>query len=147
MPVRTVVIASDHGGFDLKETVAAHLHAKGHTIVDLGCHSPASVDYPDMADLLAEQLPKERDALGVLICGTGIGMSIAANRHSHIRCGLCHDVTTARLTRQHNDANVIALGARVVGENVALEAVDAFFETAFEGGRHARRVGKLAARS
>lgn len=143
MAVRTVVLASDHAGYDLKESIGQHLQKLGYAVIDVGCHSANSVDYPDMADLLAEQLPKEDSARGIAICGTGIGISIAANRHDHIRCGLCHDVTTARLTRRHNDANVLALGARIIGENVALESAEAFLNTEFEGGRHQRRVDKL----
>lgn len=142
----TIVLASDHAGYDLKEVLAAHVHKAGYAVIDLGCHNKNSVDYPDMASLLATQMQNESHAKGILVCGTGIGISIAANRHDHIRCALCHDVTTAKLTREHNDANVIALGSRIVGENVAIDAVDAFIATNFEGGRHARRVDKLGAR-
>lgn len=144
MAVRTVVLASDHAGFGLKEILGDHLQQAGYAVIDLGCHNKDSVDYPDMADLLADQLAYEVDARGVLICGTGIGISIAANRQSHIRCALCHDVTAARLAREHNDANVLALGARVIGDVVALDALDAFLNTEFAGGRHKGRIDKLA---
>ena len=144
MNVNTVALAADHAGFELKNRLAAAVRERGLEPLDLGCHSTDSVDYPDMAALLAAALADGRATRGVLVCGTGIGISIAANRAPHIRCGLCHDVTTARLTREHNDANVLALGARIVGVGVALDCLDAFLDTAYEGGRHARRVDKLA---
>ena len=112
-------------------------------MLDLGTHDGGSVDYPDMAGALAAALGDGRAPRGVLVCGTGIGISIAANRHRHVRAALCHDVTTATLARQHNDANVLVLGARVVGANVAIDSLAAFLDTAFEGGRHQRRVDKL----
>jgi ribose 5-phosphate isomerase B len=123
-----VAVGADHGGVGLKNRLAAVLMDGGHQVLDFGTDSPASVDYPDF---------------GILVCGTGIGMSIAANRYPKIRCGLAHDVTTARLTRAHNDANVLALGARVLGEEVALDILGAFLSTPYEGGRHDRRIAKL----
>lgn len=147
MTVTTVVIGADHAGFSLKEFLACHLQDKKLAIIDIGCHSTESVDYPDIAALLAGQMRNNPGFVGLLICGTGIGISIAANRFDHIRCGLCHDVTTARLTRQHNDANVLAMGSRVIGEMVAAETLDAFLDTEFEGGRHIRRVEKLGSGS
>jgi ribose 5-phosphate isomerase B len=127
----------------LKNRLAAALLEGGHQVLDFGTDGPASVDYPDFARSVAHAVERGEAALGILVCGTGIGMSIAANRYAGIRCGLAHDVTTARLTRAHNDANVLALGARVVGEEVALDILGAFLSTPYEGGRHDRRIEKL----
>jgi len=115
----------------------------GHAVLDLGTHGPESVDYPAFADAVAEALSDGRASRGVLVCGTGIGISIAANRHRHVRAALCHDSVSARLARAHNDANVLAMGARLIGIESAKDCVHTFFATAFEGGRHARRVAKL----
>jgi ribose 5-phosphate isomerase B len=139
-----IAIACDHAGLALKRALVAALEAAGHGVLDLGTDGPESVDYPDFADALAAAVADGRAARGVLVCGTGIGIAIAANRHPHIRCGVVHDVTSARLTRLHNDANVIALGARLVGEAVAIDCLKTFLDTQFEGGRHARRVAKLS---
>ena len=136
----TVAVAADHGGYELKTVLLPELQALGFAVLDLGTHGTDSVDYPNFANALAQALGDGRAQRGVLVCGTGIGMSIAINRHRHIRCALAHDVTTARLARQHNDANVIALGGRVLGAEVAKDCLKAFFTTSFEGGRHARRV-------
>jgi ribose 5-phosphate isomerase B len=135
-----VAVAADHGGYELKTALLPELKALGLEVLDLGTQSASSVDYPNFALALAQALADGRAQRGVLICGTGIGLSMAANRHRHLRCALAHDVTTARLARQHNDANVLALGARVVGAEVAKDCVKTFFTTSFEGGRHARRV-------
>lgn len=140
---KPVVIGADHGGFELKQTLAAALRERGLEVIDIGCHSADSVDYPDIAQSLTAVITDGRAERGVLVCGTGIGISIAANRHPDIRAALCHDTTTARLARAHNDANVLALGGRVVGSAVALDCLETFLATAFEGGRHARRVAKL----
>jgi ribose 5-phosphate isomerase B len=139
----TVALASDHAGFELKEALKRALVARGVEPLDLGTHDGNSVDYPDFAAAVAAALAERRAERGVLVCGTGIGISIAANRHAHVRAALCHDVTTARLARAHNDANVLVLGSRIVGPAVASECLDAFLDTPFEGGRHARRVEKL----
>jgi ribose 5-phosphate isomerase B len=140
-----VAIACDHGGFALKEALKAAL--PDVTWLDLGTDSAASVDYPDFAARLADAIKSRKAGRGILICGSGIGMSIAANRHPHIRCALVHDVTGARLCRQHNDANVMALGGRMIGDALAQECVEMFLGTAFEGGgRHQRRVDKLGSR-
>lgn len=139
----TLVIASDHAGFELKASIKLALAERGSEVVDLGPEDAASVDYPDMADKLAAAMSDGVADRGVLICGTGIGIGVAANRHRHLRAAICHDVTTARLARAHNDANVLCLGARVIGTEVALDSVDAFLATPFEGGRHQRRVDKL----
>lgn len=138
-----IVVASDHAGFELKSLVKAELEAMGRPVTDLGTHGPDSVDYPDFADAVAAALGDGRAGQGVLVCGTGIGISIAANRHRHVRAALCHDTTSARLARAHNDANVLVLGARLIGTEAAKDSIRTFFTTAFEGGRHARRVGKL----
>ncbi len=140
---RTVAVASDHAGFELKSALLPPLADLGLVVLDLGTHGRESVDYPDFAAALAAAVTGGRAALGLLICGTGIGMSIAANRHRGIRAALCHDGLTARLARQHNDANVLVLGGRLIGVETAKDCLANFVATAFEGGRHARRIAKL----
>jgi len=135
-----VAVAADHGGYDLKTALLPELRALGFDVLDLGTHGPDSVDYPDFADAVAQALAEGKAQRGLLVCGTGIGISMAANRHRHVRCALVHDATTARLARQHNDANILALGGRAVGVEVAKDCLKAFFTTPFEGGRHARRI-------
>ena len=137
------VLASDHAGFELKEHLEAWLIARGETVRDLGPHDASSTDYPDWGHLLAAAIVAGEAERGVLVCGSGIGISIAANRHAGVRAALCHDEFTARASRQHNDANVIAFGQRVVGKGVAEGALEAFWKTEFEGGRHAGRVTKI----
>lgn len=139
----TVAVAADHGGFALKTTLLALLRERGANVLDLGTTSAEPVDYPDFAHAVAAAIETGRAARGLLICGSGIGMSIAANRHSGVRAALCHDGLTARLARQHNDANVLVLGGRIIGVEVAKECLFTFLATPFEGGRHARRVAKL----
>lgn len=141
MKIDKVFLASDHAGFELKNELKEAIKGLGYEVVDLGTNDKNSVDYPDYAHLLASKL--EPNCYGVLVCGTGIGISIAANRHENVRCALCHDEFTARLAREHNDANVIAFGARVIGAGVAISAVEAFLKTEFVGGRHERRVKKI----
>ncbi|MDH3661256.1 MAG: ribose 5-phosphate isomerase B [Alphaproteobacteria bacterium] len=143
MTTSVILLASDHAGFDLKADIRKALSKHGLDVLDLGPSDHGAVDYPDMAERLVQALLDDRAARGILICGTGIGIGIAANRHRRIRAATCHDVTTARLARAHNDANVLCLGARVIGLQVALDCVDAFLETPFEGERHQRRVDKL----
>ena len=138
-----ILIASDHAGVDLKTTVAHWLETHGHAVVDLGTDGDRSVDYPDFADAMADAIRQGTGSRGILICGTGIGIAMAANRHRAVRAAVCHDVTTVRLARGHNDANVLALGARIVGAAVALDCVDAFLSTDYDGGRHDRRLAKL----
>jgi len=138
-----VALGSDHAGVALKATLRAALEEAGHPVLDLGTDGPESVDYPDFADAVARAVLDGRARFGVLVCGTGIGISIAANRHPGIRCALAGDSTTARLSREHNDANVLALGARVTGPELALDALRAFLATPFAGGRHERRIRKL----
>jgi len=139
-----VALGADHAGVALKATLREALDAAGHPTLDLGTQGPESVDYPDFAHAVAQAVLAGRARFGVLVCGTGIGISIAANRQMGIRCALAHDATTARLAREHNDANVLALGARIVGPEVALDALRAFLATPFGGGRHERRVRKLS---
>jgi ribose 5-phosphate isomerase B len=140
----TVAVAADHGGYDLKSVLVPALRSLGFEVLDLGTDSKESVDYPNFANALAEALAEGRAQRGLLICGTGIGMSIAINRHRHVRCALVHDVTTAFLARRHNDANVLALGGRILGPEVAKDCLTTFFTTPFEGGRHARRVALMS---
>jgi ribose 5-phosphate isomerase B len=143
MARETIAIAADHAGVSLKDTLKAELGELGFEVLDLGTHGPESVDYPDYADKLADALREGRAKRGVLVCGSGIGVSIAANRHPGVRAALCHDAVTARVARQHNDANVLVLGARTTGLDVAKDCLKVFMGTAFEGGRHTRRVDKL----
>jgi ribose 5-phosphate isomerase B len=139
-----IVIGSDHAGYALKESVRARLVERGEEVDDLGTAGPEpSVDYPDFAQKVAGAVASGRAERGILVCGTGIGMSMAANRIDGVRAALCHDHYTARLGRAHNDANVLCLGGRTTGIDVALEIVEAFLETEFEGGRHQRRVNKI----
>jgi ribose 5-phosphate isomerase B len=138
----TVAIACDHGGYELKEAIKAKFPDVAW--MDLGTNSAESVDYPDYADKMADAIADDTAPLGILICGTGIGISIAANRNKAVRAALCTDSTMAKLTRQHNDANVLALGARITGVESAFDIVDIFINTEFEGGRHARRIEKMS---
>nr|WP_246422320.1 ribose 5-phosphate isomerase B [Roseospira visakhapatnamensis] len=138
-------MASDHGAVELRTLLRAHVEGRGLATLDLGADGSESVDYPDYAGHLAQALRDGRASHGILLCGTGIGISIAINRYPFIRAALVHDVTGARLCREHNDANVLVLGGRTTGPAVALECVDAFLNTPFEGGRHERRVTKLGA--
>lgn len=142
--VETIAIAADHAGYDLKVLLVPELKSLGFEVLDLGTHGSDSVDYPDFADALARAIETGQAKRGVLLCGTGIGIAIAANRHRSVRAGVCHDATTARLTRQHNDANVLVLGSRIVGAEVAKDCLRAFLSTEFEGGRHQRRVAKMS---
>jgi ribose 5-phosphate isomerase B len=144
MPQRTIAIASDHAGFELKEILKSDLVEMGEAVLDLGTHDEESVDYPDFAYAVSGALRDGKADIGVLVCGTGIGISIAANRHPDIRAAVVHDALGARLTRQHNDANVICFGGRVIGSEVARDCLRIFLATEYEGGRHARRVDKLS---
>jgi ribose 5-phosphate isomerase B len=144
MSAATIAIASDHGGYDLKQLLISDLRAKGFEVLDLGTDGPESVDYPDYADLVAEAIAEGKAERGVLLCGSGIGVSMAANRHPHIRAALVHDGLSARLSRLHNDANVIAMGGRLLGVELAKDCLDIFLKTEFEGGRHARRIAKMS---
>lgn len=139
-----IVIASDHAGLETKAFLVAALVADGHFVTDFGTNSLESVDYPDFAAMVAEAVANGKAEKGILVCGTGIGMSIAANRNPAIRAALCHNNVTAELARQHNDANVIVLGSRIMDADTALACVQIFLSTAFEGGRHQRRIDKLS---
>jgi ribose 5-phosphate isomerase B len=139
-----VAVAADHGGFDLKNLLMPELASLGFEILDLGSMSREPVDYPELAFAVARAIADGTADMGLLICGSGIGMSIAANRHEAVRAALCHDGLTARLARQHNDANVLVLGGRVIGPETAKDCLRTFLATPFEGGRHARRVAKLS---
>lgn len=138
-----IALGCDHGGYELKEKVKAHLEKKGYEVLDLGCYSTESVNYPVYGKAVGEAVAKKEADYGVVICGTGIGISIAANKVKGVRAALCMNTTMARLTREHNDANVLAFGARMVGDVLALEMVDTFLTTSFEGGRHVARVQML----
>lgn len=143
MSRETIALASDHAGYGLKSLLADELRNLDYDILDLGTDSVDSVDYPDFGLAMGEAVADGRVTRGVIVCGTGIGISIAANRNPRVRAALCCDETSTRLARQHNDANVLALGARLVGEEVAKACLKVFLETDFEGGRHQRRVDKL----
>lgn len=144
MSQNTLAIASDHGGVEMKTILKEELIARGIAVLDLGTDGPGSVDYPDFAAAMAKVIREGKAEAGILICGTGIGISIAANRYPEIRAALVHDGYTARMARLHNDANVMCLGGRVIGVEIAKDCLGVFLDTEFEGGRHARRVAKLA---
>jgi ribose 5-phosphate isomerase B len=144
MPNKIIAIACDHAGFDLKSTLKDELESQGFSVVDLGTNGDESVDYPDFAFLLVSAIANGKADQGVLVCGSGIGISIAANRHPNIRAALVHDALGARMCRLHNDANVICFGGRMIGIEVALDCLKTFLQTEFEGGRHARRVDKMS---
>ncbi len=144
MTRETIAIASDHAGFGLKSELVGELENLGFEVLDLGADGTESVDYPDFGYAMAAAIGEGRTARGVLICGSGIGISIAANRHADVRAALIHDAFGARMCRLHNDANVIVFGGRVIGTDIARDCLKIFLETGFEGGRHARRVGKLS---
>ncbi len=143
MPSKPIALASDHAGYELKTALAQELEAMGRTILDLGTDGPGSVDYPDYGHALAEALVGGQADRGIAVCGTGIGISIALNRHPGVRAAVCHDETSARLAREHNDANVLALGARLIGSEVAKDCLKVFLGTGFAEGRHVGRVAKL----
>ena len=138
-----VAVGCDHGGFTLKREIVHHLLGAGHEVNDVGCPSEESVDYPEFAERVCAAVLGGQSARGILICGTGIGMAMAANRHRQIRAALCHEPFSARMSREHNDANVLCLGGRVLGPSLALEIVRVWMETGFAGGRHLRRITML----
>ncbi|KKK37959.1 ribose 5-phosphate isomerase [Mesobacillus campisalis] len=138
-----VAIASDHGGINIREEIKQQMDEMGIEYEDFGCDCETSVDYPDYALPVAEKVARGEFDRGILICGTGIGMSIAANKVKGIRCALVHDVYSAKLTRQHNDSNMIAMGERVIGPGLAREIAKSWLGEEFEGGRHANRIGKI----
>ena len=140
---KTVCIASDHAGFDLKEVIKNHLVDKSVSIFDLGPFNDHSVDYPDYAKKLANRIKLKKSDVGILVCGSGTGMAISANKVQKIRAAVCYNLKSTRLSRQHNNANIIALGARFTKKKLSLKLVETFLKTKFEGGRHLRRVKKI----
>ena len=142
---RRIVLSSDHAAIALRQAIATHIAAQGWEVVDLGPTTPESTHYPDHGAAAARRVASGDCGLGIILCGTGQGIMMAANKVRGIRCGVCSDAFSARMIRQHNDANMLSLGARVVGEGLALEIVDAFLNARFEGGRHATRVDMIAA--
>jgi ribose 5-phosphate isomerase B len=143
MSQKRVAVASDHAGIELRKVVLAELQKRGLEVHDFGTHTAQSCDYPDFAHSVARSLEEGKADCGVLVCGTGVGMSIAANRHKAVRAVVCSEPLSARMSRKHNDANVLCLGARVIGSDTALDILDAFLSAEFEGGRHAGRVAKI----
>lgn len=141
--MKKIVLGADHGGYELKNHIKAHLEAQGFEVVDVGTNSAESCDYPIFASRLCQRIQNGEAELGILVCGTGIGMSMAANKHRGIRAACCSDTFSARLTRNHNNANVLCLGARVVGAGLALDLVEAFVNAEFEGDRHTRRLSLI----
>ena len=141
--LKKIILASDHAGFKLKETIKIFLIKKKNKVLDLGTKDTNSVDYPDFAHLLSREMKTNNNKLGILVCGSGIGMDMTANKHKNVRAALCYNVKSTKLSRQHNNANVMALGARLIRKNVALKCVDTFIKTDFMGGHHLRRVKKI----
>lgn len=139
-----IVVGADHGGYILKDLIATWLKDQGYTVLDVGCNSEESVDYPDYATKAADEIIKGTADYGILVCGTGIGMSIAANRHYGIRAANCFDENTAALSREHNNANMLCLGARVLDSETALKMVKIWMNTEFAGGRHQKRIDKFS---
>ncbi|HHV64447.1 MAG TPA: ribose 5-phosphate isomerase B [Peptococcaceae bacterium] len=140
-----IALGADHGGYELKNIIKEHLSSKGITILDFGTNTPDSVDYPFYGFNVGQAVISKEADLGIVVCGTGIGISIAANKVKGIRAALCTNSYMARMAREHNDANILALGARVVGPGLALEIVDTFLNTPFSGDRHSRRIDQIAA--
>ena len=143
MTIKTIAIGCDHAGYPYKAAIVALLDQQGYTVLDFGTHSPESVDYPDFAHPTASSVENGEADLGILLCGSGNGVSITANKHQGIRAALCWQKEIAELARSHNNANIISLPVRFISESMALDMVSAFINTEFEGGRHARRVGKM----
>ena len=141
--LKKVVLASDHAGFKLKEEIKKFLIKKRRKVLDLGTKNTSSVDYPDYAHLLSKKMNKAENQFGILICGSGAGMSMTANKHKNIRAALCYDTKSTKLSRLHNNANVMTLGARLIKKNVALKCINTFLKTNFDGGRHLRRIKKI----
>ena len=143
--IMTIAVGADHAGWTLKETLKAWLIEQGHDVIDFGTHSPDSVDYPDYAAQVGESVAVGKVERGVLVCGTGLGMAIAANKIPGVRAVACNDLLAARMSREHNDANVLAVGGRLLGREAALEILGTWLDTRFAGGRHVQRVEKIAA--
>ncbi len=138
-----IALGSDHGGLALKSAIKEHLEKKGYEVKDFGTYTRESCDYPDISEKVAHEVSSGNYPFGILICGTGIGIGIAANKIQGIRAALCHDTFSAHATREHNNANILTMGERVIGESLALDIVDIFLETSFEGGRHQTRIDKI----
>ena len=143
--IMTVAVGADHAGWNLKESLKAWLLEQGHDVIDFGTHSPDSVDYPDYAAQVGESVSVGKVDRGLLVCGTGLGMAIAANKIPGVRAVACNDLLAARMSREHNDANVLALGGRLLGREAALEILGIWLETPFAAGRHVQRIDKIAA--
>ena len=143
MSKETIGIAADHGGFFLKRAIAEEIEAAGYQVLDLGTDSEKSVDYPDFAKKLAMRIKARKSDIGILVCGSGTGMAISANKIKDIRAAVCYNTKSTRLSRQHNNANIIAIGARLTKKSLSLKLVELFLKTKFEGGRHLRRVKKI----
>jgi len=141
--IKRVLLASDHAGFKLKDKIKRFLIKKGNTVLDLGTKNTNSVDYPDYAHLLSKKMKNNKNQFGILICGSGIGMDMAANKHKNIRAALCYNTKSTKLSRQHNNANVMTIGARLIKEKTALMCVSTFLKTEFVGGRHIKRIKKI----
>ena len=141
--IEKIILASDLAGFNLKKNIKKFLIKKGKRILDLGTENTTSVDYPDFAHLLSKKMKKNNRQLGVLVCGSGIGMSITANKHKNVRAALCYNIKSTKLSRSHNNANVMTIGSRLIKKNVALKCVNIFLKTNFDGGRHLRRIKKI----
>jgi ribose 5-phosphate isomerase B len=141
--IKRVLLASDHAGFKLKDKIKRFLIKKGNTVLDLGTENTNSVDYPDYAHLLSKKMKNNKSQFGILICGSGIGMDMAANKHKNIRAALCYNTKSTKLSRQHNNANVMTIGARLIKEKTALMCVSTFLKTEFVGGRHIKRIKKI----
>ena len=141
--IKRVLLASDHAGFKLKTKIKNFLIKKGNTVLDLGTKNTNSVDYPDYAHHLSRKMKTDKNQFGILVCGSGIGMDMTANKHKNIRAALCYNAKSTKLSRQHNDANVMAIGSRLIKRSVAIKCVSIFINTNFEGGRHIRRISKI----
>ena len=141
--IKKVLLASDHAGFKLKDKIKRFLIKKGNTVLDLGTKNTNSVDYPDYAHLLSKKMKNDKNQFGILICGSGIGMDMAANKHKNIRAALCYNTKSTKLSRQHNNANVMTIGARLIKEKTALMCVSTFLKTEFVGGRRTKRIKKI----
>ena len=139
-----IILGADHGGYELKNSIAEWLKTQGHEIKDIGTFSPDSVDYPDYAKIVGEEVVKGNFDKGILVCGSGVGIAIAANKVKGVRAVLCHDVVMARLSREHNDTNIITMGGRFIAKDLAYEILNVWLNTGFSGGRHARRIEKIS---
>ena len=141
--MKKIFISSDHAGYKLKEAIKLHLSKNKLSFLDMGPHSDGRVDYPDYAHKVARQVKTKKNNVGILVCGSGMGMNIAANRHKNIRAAQCFNLKSTKLSRLHNDANIITLGSRLLTKKIALDCVSAFLKTKFEGGRHLKRIKKI----